>query len=200
LEIEKVMLKKIPGFDGYLASHTGSVYSNKKQQNKRQLRPRIDKSTGYQKVTLYRESKAVTIYLHQVIAITFHGDKRAANMMVAHLDANKMNCVASNLEWKTYLGNAKDRDAHGNTCRGSKSKFSKLTEEKVEKIFEMLQGGLLIPSIASAFGVSERTIYSIAAGATWRHVHTKRSKNNNEYATGNVTAIRSRAATSAVAL
>lgn len=53
----------------------------------------------YLRVSLSIDGKRMTRNVHMLVAIAFHGDRRAEGMTVDHADEDPENNVASNLRW-----------------------------------------------------------------------------------------------------
>jgi DNA-binding XRE family transcriptional regulator len=60
--------------------------------------------------------------------------------------------------------------------RGEEKPLAKMTEQKVQKVFE-LRAHHSLAQLAKMFGVSRGTICSIQAGRTWRHVTRPKERN-----------------------
>jgi len=96
------MYKDINGFEGlYMISNTGDVYSVKRDIT---LKPKKDKD-GYFEVCLYN-GKNNYRRVHRLVAEAFIPQTDGCNI-VNHLDCNKQNNNAQNLEWTTVSGNTK---------------------------------------------------------------------------------------------
>lgn len=94
--------KPIKGYEKeYSVNRHGEVMRN---ETKKILRPSVAKN-GYLVVSLWKNNKGKTHYIHRLIAEHFippyHGET------VNHKDGNKTNNELSNLEWSTYSGNNK---------------------------------------------------------------------------------------------
>jgi len=156
--------KEIDGYNGdYLISDNGKVKSVRTN--------RIMKSnlrTGYPSVGLSLKGKTKNVRIHRIVAMEFIDnpyDKRCVN----HIDGNKENNNASNLEWATHSENNLHamRNGLNQAPRGHDQNFSKLTNENVKKICERLENNEIPKDICKAFNVSGRTIYDIKQGNTW---------------------------------
>jgi hypothetical protein len=74
------------------------------------------------------------------------------------------------LEWKTRVGNQKDRVVHGTSNRGGeRSGAAKLNEDQVREIKRRVQAEKQC-ALAKEFGVHESTISGIYCGRYWAHV------------------------------
>lgn len=89
---------------------------------------------------------------------------------VLHTCDNRPCCEFAHLFLGTHLDNAQDCMAKGRMHRGEQDGFHKLTEAQVVEIKELLVAGGVQRRIALMYGVSYQTVWSIAAGKTWRHV------------------------------
>lgn len=108
--------KDIEGFPGYQISDHGRVRSF---HNNRYgirglfhvLKPGLS-GDGYYTVSLYKDKKAYTQYIHALLSDAFIG-KREKNMTVNHKDGDKTNNDLSNLEIVTYSGNLRHAYENG---------------------------------------------------------------------------------------
>lgn len=93
----------IDGFPSYLACSDGFVIN---AQNGKQLTGSI-KKTGYREIVMTDSSgKQKSVLLHRVIALCFC-EKPDGSDEVNHIDGNKDNNSADNLEWVTRNENLK---------------------------------------------------------------------------------------------
>lgn len=109
--------KDIDGFPGYQAGSYGNIRSflNNRwgiRDTYHILIPSLDKETGYLKVNLQKNGKGYTKSVHAIIAEAFH-DGKHPGLDVNHIDGNKLNNNASNLEWCTRKENMKHAYENG---------------------------------------------------------------------------------------
>lgn len=91
-----VVIEEAPN---YLISNLGRVQN---RMTGRFLRSRID--GGYPKVTLVCDGRYFSRFIHRLVAIAFV-DGFAPDLFVNHIDGNKNNAKADNLEWVTRQQN-----------------------------------------------------------------------------------------------
>ena len=95
-----VIWSDIPEYkDLYEVSNKGEV---RRKGKTKCLKPVVT-SGGYQQVTLSRNNKRVSKFVHRLVAISFvDGD---TSLSVNHIDGNKQNNCFENLEWITKAEN-----------------------------------------------------------------------------------------------
>ncbi len=92
--------KEIQGFD-YSVSNKGNVRNEKTGY----VSAGRKTGNGYKKVTFYKNNVAAgTAYVHRLVAQAFI-PKGEQDIEVNHIDGNRENNCASNLEWVTSSGN-----------------------------------------------------------------------------------------------
>ena len=162
--------RPVPGYEGhYEASDLGRVRSITRvvasrsgPPQRRQGRMLAFYATpdGYQKVRLSLAGVEVSRFVHQIIALTFHGSV-PADHHVDHINRRRDDNRECNLR---YLHKFE------NYAQGGASSYSKkLTPDKVRQIMR-LRGQRIVKDIASSFGVSVGTIEDIFYGRNWWRV------------------------------
>lgn len=130
----QVGLIEIPDFAGYYASADGHIqttlaqgcrdrYNLSKRTAPREVKPRPTLH-GYDRVYIRREStgKREDVYIHRIIAKLFVPNIRNVDE-VNHLDCNRHNNAASNLEWVTREENLKYAMSDGFMGRNELGRF-----------------------------------------------------------------------------
>lgn len=168
-------IREIPGYIGYYASSDGVIfsswlrggrYSKPHAKGPRPMSP-VPVGAGYLSVTLGSGRKR---YVHRLVALAFHGDP-PSGFEACHNDGNKRNNRAENIRWASRQENMRDNISQGKVIRGSRSTASKLNEDRVAEIKQLLATREMSHSqIAARFGVSQATVGLIATNKTWRHV------------------------------
>jgi len=90
------MWKDIKGFDNYEVSTDGQVRNKK---TGKVLKPRVNRG-GYLSVVLYSNGKAISKYIHRLVAIAFIPNPEN-KPEVNHIDEDKTNNQVENLNWMT---------------------------------------------------------------------------------------------------
>lgn len=104
----------IEGFDDYMISDLGTVYSKKA---KKLLSP-VEYSSGHLMVGLYLNGKVTRKYVHQLVAEAFIEKPSKEHNDIHHINRCKTDNRVENLSWMTHSAHSK---LHQN---GTKSKIS----------------------------------------------------------------------------
>lgn len=132
-----------------------------------------------------RRGQQKTIRVHRLVWMTFRGPI-PANLVVNHIDGNKLNNVVENLEVVTVRENAQhasrlgllpcgdrhpSRTKNHRLVRGSRHYCAKLTEELVREIRSVAdKWPLNYERAAHKLGISATTLKAVIDRRTWRHV------------------------------
>ena len=162
----------VPGYEGlYEASdqgHVRSVGTNWRGYGARQITEGFN-TDGYLRVRLTKDGKRKSLAVHKIVCETFHG-LRVGDQQVCHTNGNPTDNRASNLRWGSAADNAGDRNRHGRTARGERNANAILTRDVVIDIRRRLEEGQAQRYIGSVYGVSQRTVWGIKNGRSWKHV------------------------------
>ncbi|MEK4302429.1 NUMOD4 domain-containing protein [Oceanobacillus sp. FSL W8-0428] len=186
--------KNIVGYEGlYQVSNKGRVYSFgvdfiKNNKKRHFVKSGVLKATtthdGYLRVRLYKNKKGKDIRIHRLVADAFvENDDSKRKIIVNHINGDKADNNAENLEWCTYTDNAihafeiglrkpPNANANGNS-QGEKVHNSKLNDEKVKFIRKnaRINGGIYSNSqLAKKLNVCTTTIWQVINKKTWNHV------------------------------
>ena len=178
------MQKDVIGYEGlYKISPNGEIFS---EYSKRLLKPYVA-SDGYLRVNLCKDKKVKITMLHRIVAETFIPNPNNLPV-VNHIDGNKANANAKNLEWATFSENSYHAFATGlssisEKCRKAVSQIAAENGAKTtsKKIYQYdLDENLIeiFPSIREAertTGISRANISQVchgkrtkAGGFIWR--------------------------------
>lgn len=119
----KEVWKPIPDYEGYYeVSNTGKIRSVNHERKAyhgsyvmkgRELKPSFGNS-GYLQVGLSKLGKTKNFMIHRIVARVFIvNDNPKCKIAVNHIDGNKVNNNADNLEWVSYSDNQKHAYANG---------------------------------------------------------------------------------------
>jgi hypothetical protein len=135
----------------------GGQYLSKQTINK--LSPN---NKGYGRVFLSKHSKVCTKYVHRLVAEHFCPNPLGYKE-VNHIDGNKENNRASNLEWVSRRQNC----VHARRNNLFIPAPSKLTIKEVDSIVAMRKNGVSRKEVAKMHGVGETNITCITSGRIW---------------------------------
>ena len=139
------------------------------------LRNQSTHKSGYKYICLCVDSKKHSFRVHRLVAIAFV-DNPNGHEFVNHIDADKTNNAADNLEWCTHSHNIRHMLALGlrdnSKCgkKGEDNDGAKLTCDDVRVIRKRLIDGESCVRISSDYSVHPDTIGSIKRGRSWSHV------------------------------
>ena len=156
---------KIAGFDRYLISNLGRVFSTIRAG--RFLTPTASPQ-GYEYVQLMAEGakESTRFMVHRLVAMTFCEGSGAC---VNHMDGDKRNNRAENLEWCSYGANndhARDLGLSKAYCETHYA--AKLTNADIPVIKARAASGERHRDIGADYGVNRQAIDKVVSGKTWR--------------------------------
>jgi hypothetical protein len=177
--------KDIAGYEGiYQISNKGTVRSIDREAlilkgdgsnykcfyKGKVIKPRIGER-GYLFVSLSTGIKK-SYKIHRLVAEQFV-EKIPNKNIINHIDGNKLNNHASNLEWCTTSENIKHSFSIGLQIsqKGSKHGISKLKESDVINIRNMYDTGMYTQRhLANQFNISTTIMHMIVKRKSWNHV------------------------------
>lgn len=155
----------IPGFDGYLATRLGEIYSLKTEKF---LKKQINRQ-GYYIVGLYQNGRPTRQRVHRLVALAYLANPEN-KLFVNHIDCDKMNNVATNLEWCTKLENEAHKVRLGRQAqqKGESHGRAKLTNADVWNIRYIYSlGGSTMKDLAEQYKVARSSISRILSNKGW---------------------------------
>ena len=168
----KEVWKQIKGYPDYMISNTGRVIS-KKGLYDREIG--FVTAQGYRKVEIVSNKKKKRIFIHQLVAMCFLGNPYR-KPCVNHIDGNKLNNNAKNLEWVSHFENSQHAwstgliKTHYNAPKGESHYNSKLTSEDIKAIRKMAESGKKIGFICYKYDITSIHAKSIIERKSWKHV------------------------------
>lgn len=129
---------------------------------------------GYHSLNVRFQNKSVNHYLHKLVAKHFCGNHNLNDKFVIHLDFNKENNRADNLQWadrSKVTEHNKNNPSVINRLIPLRTKNYKLTEGKVMLIKQMLRSDKSrLKMIAKQFGITHTQLNRIRSGENWKQV------------------------------
>lgn len=158
--------KPVVGFEGvYEVSDKGSVKSLDRFVD--ELRPRLVRgkvlkpykdAQGYLVVSLYKDSKKHTITIHRLVAKAFVANCESKST-VNHIDSDKENNFAVNLEWATQL----EQNNHSFKSRTRRANvYSPELKQSAHDYYVL--NNCSVRDLSEHFGISFRTATNIVNG------------------------------------
>ena len=155
-------VRRYPGNPAYLVSPDGTVYGPRRFALKGHVLP-----DGYRRVTIAGRH----VLRHLVVAETFIGP-RPAGMQTNHIDGDKGNNRASNLEYVTPAENVRHSlDVLGVVrSPGEANGNARLTDDDVRDMRRRYLQGESRQDLALAFNIDATHVWRIVTNRSWRHV------------------------------
>lgn len=151
----------------YTVSDCGKVFSNWRGETT-EIKS-FKSNSGYLKLGLWKDSKRYNFYVHHLVAFAWIG-YREDGKVLNHINGNKKDNSAKNLEWVTQSENVtKSIDTEVNPNTGQGHYKSRLSKSQVLNIIELIkEDSLTLKEIASRYEISYGTIYGIATKRNWK--------------------------------
>lgn len=156
----------IIGFENYYISNDGFVTNTK---SGRVLTPSTA-SKGYYIVALCNRVSIKKEYIHRLVGKYFVPNP-SNKPFINHVDGNKQNNKAENLEWVTPKENIHHAYATGLCPTSIKAlQGGILSEAQVHEIRELLRLKTPIKEIATSYNLNVASILNIYNKKTWSHI------------------------------
>jgi hypothetical protein len=155
---------RVPEFDDYFVSRTGTIYSNRRNKIII-LKPAKDRS-GYLVVRLTNNENCIMKKVHRVVAASFFGH---SDLPVNHKDFNKENNSVENLEYVTISENNKWNAIHGKYLTGEQNPKSKLDWAKVLTIHS-IKSKLSYAEIGRHYSITDVAARLVCVGINWKQM------------------------------
>jgi hypothetical protein len=123
---------------------------------------------GYLRLTIPYDGRMGHFTVHQLVCEAFHGVRPFPEAQVRHLDGNKLNNRADNLQWGTPEENWADRRLHGADNAGERGGRAKLTWPEVREIRRCYSAGEASREVlAQEYRIGLNTLSALLSGKTW---------------------------------
>lgn len=130
-----------------------------------------DNGKGYKQIYVSLNKNKKVLYVHRLVAKYFI-DNPENLKEVNHIDGNKSNNKASNLEWNTRQQNQQHAARNGLLRRGVSSHKSKLNEDQVKVIKRLfrMNPNFSRKDVSIKLKIADTAITKIIKGRTWKHI------------------------------
>ncbi len=157
------LVRSLPRVEKTKHSRTGSIVYRTRNGRLLKLGTHV---FGYKTVALYKDGSVKLVSVHRLVAKAFHPNDDGYKE-VNHIDGDPANNKVGNLGWCTRSENILHSTTVLGKNRGSDNKLSKLTEEDVLKIKDLIDEGVSQTQIAKVFNVTGDAIWRISHGHNW---------------------------------
>ena len=133
----------------------------------KERKPVLNPVNGYLAVVLYKENQSRGFAVHQLVALAFLPDppgpigRGPDKWAVDHIDEDRLNNSAENLQWLTNAANA------SKASKGANNAKNKLQPEQVRAIREDSRPEI---HIATDYGISRSLVGMIRRRQAWAHL------------------------------
>ena len=172
--IMEELWKTIEEFDKrYEISSLGNFRNKKTSKTLKQF----INTHGYKTIPITFNKKRYNILVHRYVALYFVSNENC-KPLVNHIDGNKQNNNANNLEWVTYSeniihaykNNLRTHHLDNAIRRGVEHYRSKLSEEDVIKIRKLHETGVGYRKIAKILELPLGAVKSVVYRKSWKHL------------------------------
>ncbi len=160
--------RKIPDYPDYEVSNFGSVRSLKFNKIKYLSQASVSADGAYRAIELWKNKQGKRQYIHRLVLKAFVGPPPTSRHECNHIDGDKSNNKATNLEWTTSSENKKHGVRNGLYPVGDECPWAKLTSKDVTTIKAMRADGMTYQAISEYFPVSRTQIGRIMNGKRWK--------------------------------
>lgn len=170
LSLDGEIWKDVVGYKGlYEVSNFGRLRS-RGRHGVLSIRKIFIGDRGYYRRSLY-DNGYKNFSIHRLVAMAFISNPDC-KPYINHIDGNKLNNYASNLEWCTQAENLRHASKSGTLkLGGCNNPNASFTEQQVIEIRALYaKGGLSCAKIANMYGVTASPIKNMVARRTYRNI------------------------------
>jgi hypothetical protein len=154
--------KDVVGYLGkYQVSNHGNVRSlNYRGTGRTKVMKQANHSDGYKVVGLTKNGKQTSYKVHRLVAQTFLSEFYSEDCIVHHIDEDRSNNNAANLE-------CCDQAKNISYTRGQKRIYKRLTELEIEYLLFLYKTGEFTNGdLATKFKITRQTVFNVLNGVT----------------------------------
>jgi hypothetical protein len=132
-------------------------------------RPNAD---GYASFTAGAKGNRICIRTHRIVGKLFIENPNGLPEL-DHMDSNRMNPAAWNLEWVSHKENVRrawERGNHNGKFDGAKNPRAKLTENMVRRLRQEYASGVTQKELSVKYNISWSTVHNVVNYLTWKCV------------------------------
>ncbi len=131
-------------------------------------------SDGYRNVSLSRGGSYKSYHVHRLVAEAFIGPRpggigRPGGTGINHIDGNKLNNAASNLEYVTPAENSAHAVRTGLIItKGADNPAAKYTPDQIRHVHSLVSGGMTRGQASRETGIHLVTVKAVCSGRQWQ--------------------------------
>ena len=112
-------MTSIKGYENYVIFEDGVIINT---ETGIEMKPGVDKTTGYYKVGLYKNKKQYKFYLHRLIALAYipNPDNKPC---IDHINRIKTDYRIENLRWATHSENSQNLSEYNSNTSGTRNVY-----------------------------------------------------------------------------
>jgi len=160
--VDKEKWKVIKGYENYLVSKEGEIYSLTNNRNLKQ------KFRSYYSIILCKNGKPKNFQVHRLVAMAFIPNPENKKY-VDHIDTNPKNNNAENLRWSTCTENMNNPKSVKKLCRKVKQ-LDKETREVITVFNSLKEAALVVNGKYQCISAVCRKQWNNAYGYGWEYV------------------------------
>ena len=171
-----------------------STFGNIRFKDTKQIKSQYQINSGYMTIRLATYSGTKNFLVHRLVAIVFIPNDDINKNQVNHIECNKTDNYYKLLEWCDGKENMAHALQHNRVNVGEKNYLSKLTDNQVYQICELLQQGKSYKEILDIIGMDSSPysnnydlIGNIKRGIAWKHISRNYDFSNISYTNSNFT-------------